>query len=151
SRKAGVSVWIVRWREHQYGNAPHRVGLRVRYQRASRRAGEDSDEFAPSHRLPRDLRQAIGSCPSTTSLGLQRPLWVRSRHLRRKRSCPLYTPKRTFRLALGMSTKGNADITLHRRHAFGHLLRTELLAAPGAEAPLPPDPHLVLSGEQCVR
>ena len=33
------------------------------------------------------------------------PLWVKSRHVQRKRSCPLYPRKRTFAVQFGMSAK----------------------------------------------
>src|SRR5262245_1082943 len=42
------------------------------------------------------------------------------------------------------------DISLYRRSASEHLLRPLSLVAPAVEAPLPPDPHLVVSGELCV-
>src|SRR5262249_18383141 len=42
-------------------------------------------------------------------------------------------------------------ISLHMQCAFGHLPRPESLAALVAEASLPPAPHLVVSGERCVR
>ena len=41
-------------------------------------------------------------------------------------------------------------VSLRRRCASGHLLRQRSLAVQATEAPLPPDPHLVLSGEQCA-
>src|SRR5262249_58493211 len=34
------------------------------------------------------------------------PLWVKSRHSRRKKSCPLYPRKRTCAVQLGMSAMG---------------------------------------------
>ena len=42
-------------------------------------------------------------------------------------------------------------VSLLRRCASGQLPRQRLWAAQAAEAPLPPDVHLVLSGEQCAR
>src|SRR5262245_2329066 len=42
------------------------------------------------------------------------------------------------------------DTSLYRRSASEHLLRPLSLVAPAVEAPLPPDPHLVVSGELCV-
>src|SRR5262249_18418505 len=39
-------------------------------------------------------------------LALARPLWVKSRHLQRKKACPLYPRKRTYAVQLGMSARG---------------------------------------------
>ena len=41
-------------------------------------------------------------------------------------------------------------VSLRGRPASGHRLRPRSLAALATEAPLPPDPHSVLSGEQCA-
>jgi hypothetical protein len=41
-----------------------------------------------------------------------------------------------------------ADITVHRRRASAPLPPPQLRASPEAEVPLPPDPHIGVSGEQ---
>ena len=43
----------------------------------------------------------------------QCPLWVKSRHVRRKKSCPLYPRERTYAVQLGMSALG-------QKRTFGH-------------------------------
>jgi hypothetical protein len=48
------------------------------------------------------------------------------------------------------SPSPRTEISLHRRCASEHPLRPQPLAVLAVEAPLPPDPHLVVSGELCV-
>src|SRR5262249_27208425 len=62
--------------------------------------------------------------------------------------------KRTFGFRVRRKTSGRirsatADVSLHMRCTSDHL-RPRPLAALAVEAPLPPDPHLVVSGELCV-
>jgi hypothetical protein len=48
----------------------------------------------------------------------QCPLWVRSRHSHRKKSCPLYPRKRTCAMQLGMSAMGQKRALAPRRDCF---------------------------------
>ena len=53
------------------------------------------------------LKSAI-ACSAWYSIGpwSQCPLWVKSRHLQRKKACPLYPQKRTCAMQRAMSAKG---------------------------------------------
>jgi hypothetical protein len=68
----------------------------IRHNRAS-----DSSVGASQHFL---LRNATHSFPPYTIKGC--PLWVKSGHMRRNKSCPLYPPKLTCAVQLRMSALG---------------------------------------------
>jgi len=63
--------------------------------------------------------------------------------------------KRPLRKRSGLNkcapSRRPADINRRMRHAFVPPLPPQLWAAPEAEVPLPPVPHIVLSGEQSAR
>ena len=87
---AGLPCRIVRSCGYEYADAPHPLALlRTRGERPCRHAAKKRDELAPSHCPPR-LRtgQRIVS-NQHTEIGSPCPLWVKSRHLRCNKSCPL--------------------------------------------------------------
>ena len=86
----------------QEANHRHRRLLRTRRKRPrGRRTAEKRDELAPSHCRPRGSRQASYRRNIALEGDGRCPLWVKSRHVQRKKSCPLYPRKRTCAVQLG--------------------------------------------------
>src|SRR4030095_5991651 len=73
----------------------------------TRAAGSSEAQDKASHRL-NVQRKGASDRP--------RPLWVKSKHSRRKKSCPLYPRKQTCAVQLGMSALG-------QKRTFGLLIR----------------------------
>ena len=92
-----------------------------------------STDAAYAERNPRDVRTGLGSVliwhqlnPYASTafnvlknliqivMGCLSPLWVKSRHVQRKRSCPLYARKRTRAAQLVMSALGQNRTLIHR-------------------------------------
>src|SRR5262249_61109039 len=96
-----VKFWVALGMRHEYADASRSTGL-LRLRRnwpCRRRAANDLDEIAPSHRLPRRLRTRYFSglnyhTGSGWVWGRQCPLWATSKHVRCKKRCPLYPQKR---------------------------------------------------------
>src|SRR5262249_46322870 len=68
-----------------------------------------SDKFPPAQWVQCILysyRELSFANMEATKFICWRPLWVKSRHSRRKKSCPLYPQQRTFAVQLGMSAMG---------------------------------------------
>src|SRR5262249_34573379 len=91
---------------HQNAKAPHPIGLLCPCGEWPRChcAAQKCDELAPLHVSPQGPRLMRGLKAST--LRPRCPLWVKSRHMQCKRSCPLYPQKRTCALQLEMSALG---------------------------------------------
>src|SRR5262249_38024408 len=87
---------VVRDRGIQETNHGLPVGLLcTRRERAcNRRTPEQSNNIAPAHVNPPSFKDDASSCLDHTRSGTLVhglcPLWVRSRHMRRKKPCPLY-------------------------------------------------------------
>src|SRR5262249_33129817 len=69
---------------------------------------------AKRNRAARAPRCIVRSRLSSVYCERLSPLWVKSRHMRRKRSCPLYPRKRHQMRRVGMSALGQ-ERTLHQR------------------------------------
>ena len=102
-RNASLSYRIIRTRAQEHTEPPHAFGLlRARNEWNCGGTANKRDKFAPSHRRP-DGQTPIWYRMMRWCWKSPCPLWVKSRHLQCKRSCPLHPQKRTCAVQLGMS------------------------------------------------
>ena len=75
------------------------------------------DELASPHSRPRASGQAIVFDYAAALEGGRCPLWVKSRHVQRNRSCPLCSRKRTWRAAATVAATPKGSIAADSGHA----------------------------------